>query len=202
MNEYLAKQFVKYAQKHRDLEELQRIKIQYVCQVLLGETEKLLVLFALFALAGRTREFLLILLCLLTVRHYVGGVHFKTTFSCLMATIGICVLILYLGRYVLLEEQLRTVIYSGNMLLAYFFAPIPSVNRVSPSVTERWKTKGKGLFALGLMTVAGRLLGAVWEQYIVWAFLVMQVETVIAILLSVYIEKGGKKHEKCSSKSK
>ena len=62
-------------------------KIDYALKAILGEAFKLVVLLIIFFFLGKVNFFMFSLLILMTIRSFSGGIHFDTTFKCLVFTI-------------------------------------------------------------------------------------------------------------------
>lgn len=197
----MSKLFVSYIEKYRILDECQKQKIQYSFCVIVGEVEKLVSLFVFFMIMKRILPFMIVLGTLIGVRRYMGGIHFKSAMACFLASFAICSSVIWLGETVCLPKDSRPFVYIGCLLLTYLFAPLPSENRVLGSAAENYRTKAKGMLAVGILILAGHVLEAVLAQYILWALIAIQIETIIKVFM-IHYKKGGEadgSEQKCNS---
>ena len=190
MNNWLSTIFIQYVEKYRALDECQKEKIKYRFCTIIGEIEKIVIFFIFFILIKRGIPFCIVLITLVVVRRYVGGVHFNNFVLCFWTSFVICGLTIWMGEKIKITEVYKSFIYLGGLTITYLFSPFPSENKVLGTKEQRYKTKGEGLFFMGVLIVVGNMIKR-WEQYILWSMVVIEIESMIKVFIMCY-KKGGR----------
>ena len=84
----LTDKIIDYFKKNNiELSRTDLMKMKYALQVILGDFLKFVILFVIFLCFKKLDLFLLSLAVLITLRPFAGGIHCKTSISCLAITL-------------------------------------------------------------------------------------------------------------------
>ena len=75
-----------------DVADVQCAKVCYAVESIVGDLQKDLVLFVIFAVSGFFREFLFCFVTVNLVRRFLGGIHMKTNIGCTVASVSVYVI--------------------------------------------------------------------------------------------------------------
>lgn len=121
-------------------------KMKYSMQVIWNEVTKLIILLFLFMLLDKVNLFIFSVGILFSIRVLSGGLHFKGSLICLMATLCFFSLVLLvLPNLIVLSLNLAIVLMAISTIIIYSFSPIPSSFR--PIVNQKRKRTLKYLSA-------------------------------------------------------
>lgn len=123
-------------------------KIRYAIISVLSESSKFLFMLLIFSLMGRTKEFLVALIVLLSIRNFTGGIHLKHYISCLCFSIGFLALILLFASTFRIPESMQAIIMELGIMLVYWIGPISSDSRPEPSKKQKFNYKLIACFIL------------------------------------------------------
>lgn len=138
------KQLKKLLQKECNYTDFQIQQIQYFLLSLASETSKFLILLIFFKHISKTLEMLISTIALLSVRLFMGGIHFKHYLPCLLFTFGI----FYTGIcifpfYVHLNVAAVLTILNLCILLNYLTGPVLSSYRTPLTKAQKRSSSTK-----------------------------------------------------------
>lgn len=133
------------SEKYSDYE-IARIRYAGIC--VLSESSKFIIMLLIFSLMGRTKEFIIALLVLLSIRNFTGGIHLKHYISCLCFSIGFLTLIILSASILHIPELVQTIIMELGVVLIYWIGPISSDSRPEPSKKQKFNYKLFACFVL------------------------------------------------------
>ena len=84
-----------------DVADMQCAKVCYAVESIVGDLQKDLVLFVIFAVSGFFREFLFCFVTVNLVRRFLGGIHMKTNIGCTVASVSVYVIAVAGGVHVI-----------------------------------------------------------------------------------------------------
>lgn len=180
LNQKLAELFINYVKKYRELEAIQSIKINYSFCVILSEVEKIGMLFLVFALCNRGKEFLIILTILAITKHFTGGVHFNKVESCFISSLVIVTTIILCGFQIELLRIQKIFIYLSLLLMSYLFAPIQSKNHLLMSQSQKRQIKAKCIVWIIALYILTEVLQIREEDYVTWTLLLVEIDLLVA----------------------
>lgn len=111
-----------------DFTDFEMQKINYTISVFKCEFSKIIILGAAFAFLGIFREFMVLMLMLIPVRRYSGGVHFRHYSSCFIFTALFFALPVLL-RHIVLSYPLQLAILGISIAVTYIVGPVTAPNR-------------------------------------------------------------------------
>jgi accessory gene regulator B len=105
-------------------------KIDYALKALLGEGFKLVILFIIFFYLGKLHFFFFSLLLLMTIRSFAGGMHFDTTFKCLVFTTLFFIVTSFIAPNILIKNfNTYYILGSISFIIICIKSPCPSHKR-------------------------------------------------------------------------
>ncbi|MBD5474817.1 MAG: accessory gene regulator B family protein [Lachnospiraceae bacterium] len=124
-------------------------QIKYILCSFSSEISKLILLAVFFTCIGKVPEFIVSVICLLTVRSYTGGIHLKHYFSCLLLSfiiffLGICILPVHTSLNVL--EIL--IILGIDIAAVYLLGAVPSPYRLPLTPKQRRHSSNKAAISI------------------------------------------------------
>ena len=180
LNQKLAERFVNYVKKYRELEAIQSVKIKYSFCAILSEVEKIGMLFLVFCLCKREKEFLIILMLLAITKHYTGGVHFSSVCSCFFSSLAIITMIILCGSHIELLRIQKILIYLSSLLMSYLFAPIQSKNHLIMSQSQKRQIKVKCIVWIIALYILTEVLQIRKGDYVTWTLLLVEIDLLVA----------------------
>ena len=128
--------YIKNNSKFNKLEELEQI--QYAITTILNETFKIVILITLFSVIGKLNYLLFSMIILLSLRLFGGGLHAKTSLSCLMWTILFFILTSIIAP--LLPKLNQSIYYALGLLnLVVIIVRAPYPNPIRPIKKKKRK---------------------------------------------------------------
>lgn len=103
-------------------------RLDYTLSVFKCECSKLVILAVVFAVWGRFPEYLVVLLTLLPVRRYSGGIHFNHYRSCFLFTTLFLMLPVLLNSIVF-PLSVQLIVLAFNIGITYAVGPVTSQKR-------------------------------------------------------------------------
>ena len=169
----------KLTSKKYDEEDIQCLKCVYALECILAEGEKTIVIFLFFALFHQAMQFFACFITTVLIRTFLGGIHQKTMFRCVMFSILIYTAAILCGHYIEIPTLIMVVIVLGEMVIVYLFAPIPSKERPIYTQSQRKKLKFNALAGVAICSVI--LIGfSEVRNTMVWMMLLQQIECYLA----------------------
>lgn len=111
-----------------DFTDFEMQKINYTISVFKCEFSKILVLGAAFAFLGIFPEFMVMMVALIPIRRYSGGIHFKRYSSCFIFTALFFALPVLLN-HIVLSYPLQLAILDISIAVTYIVGPVTAPNR-------------------------------------------------------------------------
>ena len=126
-------------------------KIDYALKALLGEAFKLLVLYIIFFTLGKINLFIFSLLILMTIRIFAGGIHFNTTFKCLLFTILFFIVTSFIAPNIYIRNfNICYLIGIISFIIICIKSPCPSPKRPIKSKKRRRILKNLSIFSTAI----------------------------------------------------
>lgn len=136
-----------------DVADVQCAKVCYAVESIVGDLQKDLVLFVIFAVSGFFREFLFCFVTVNLVRRFLGGIHMKTNIGCTVASVSVYVIAVAGGVHVIFPYPVVAGLLLFTMYLMATIAPLPSPNRPVYKGERKKKIQQKGLIGLGVLSI-------------------------------------------------
>lgn len=178
-----------YVEKSGD----RRERIYYSVMVLLTETEKILLNLFLFMCFGQMLSAVCVILVILSLRIFMGGMHRKTTIGCILQTFLTISFIIICSKKVYFTSVAMYGLYLVTVILIWCSTPLPSEKRICYSDNQKVVFKLKAMTVLVCLIVFAQMLGQAVKNLILWAMLIQLLEVYICFICSR--KKGGKAHE-------
>ncbi len=139
----------KSIQTHSDrIDESQIDQMRYAIETLLSECSKLILLILFFTYWGQLQAFLYAFVFFSISRIFSGGLHFSTYWRCLLGTLVLYSLMIWIPPINSLIT--KTVVVGFSMIMTLIFAPITDIKR---PITHRRKRIRSKLLTLIIISV-------------------------------------------------
>ncbi len=132
-------------------DEIQRIKAEYIINIILGEILKFGSLGTAFASVGVGQEYITATYSILSTRTFAGGLHENEEWKCILHTAA------FIGGSIALSKRIQPgflfpAVWTSLLVLFMKYAPIVSVQRGEYSGKQRCRMKCMSI--LGLISIA------------------------------------------------
>lgn len=175
---------------YNDLPENEKQAIYWGNKLIGVELSKFIILLIIFIIMGKWGEFLISITMLLPLRCNLGGLHFKTYYSCLFATFVIFFIAIFLLPNIILSRTLVSLLMGCCILLTWKLGPIMNPTRPPLQKSKIIKLKKRAVLILIFYTVLYCTFPN--NTYIICSIWIT-VEQTLQLLLSKY--KGGIQHD-------
>lgn len=106
------------------------LKINYVINVILNDILKLLIVGIIFTILDKTSLFILSLNILISLRLFIGGIHCKTSMSCLLVTILHFFITTIISQILInINIIICIIFFIISIVLILIYAPCPNKKR-------------------------------------------------------------------------
>lgn len=187
-NDKIARRIMNMLETEQYGDELTVAKVQYALQVLLDESEKLVLLSLLFGLCHEVGEFYLAYLALGSLRTFMGGSHRKTMVGCLLSSAVNFGVILVLSEFFTLPVS---AVGGVVILLAVeinSWAPLASPQQLHYTDMQRSGMKKKAMAVLAFWGCIFPFLPAGLGNIVLWALIFQETEV---LLVALYRSRKG-----------
>lgn len=177
----IVRYFIYTLWKQKIFSHLEIRKIKYSLEVILNELLKLVVLILIFASLKSLEVLLFSLVFLIPIRIFSGGIHFESSFKCLIFTAGFFLLIL--AFYPLLPSKNPSLYFLSfiSLTLITIFSPAP--NEYRPNVVQKNRATYKMLaFAITLGSLALLYLLIESQKYFAVGFITIMLQATQLII--------------------
>lgn len=104
-------------------------RIQYTLKVIGFELSKMIMMFFIFLIFGKAKEYLISLLVLCSLRAFSGGAHMKHYWTCFLCSLFVLSLSVCFFPLLPLPEYSISLSTGLCMVITYYIGPIPSKQR-------------------------------------------------------------------------
>ena len=173
-----------------DLGSDEKAMIRYSLEVVVNTIIKLLMVFVAFLLIGRPLEFFFILVCVVGLRSFSGGLHFESFSGCVIFT-----LIYFLGTLIISQLLPATdlLIYITCLIafvITLLFAPVISPKRPKYPIKKIRRFKMASLIFIIIYLGAYRVIGNhAFFEITVWGLIIHIIQLFIGKGVNYHVEK-------------
>lgn len=172
-NEWLIK---KYLRSCSMLSEFDKERIKYSMNLLLNEGEKIMALVLLFGVIGQLKTFIFSFVVLMSIRAFVGGIHFSTRCRCFSFTLLFFMMVMFLSNFIIINQQTKLVISGLSLINTMLCAPLPSKHRVLVLERGRDILRKRSVIMVLIWIVVSVMLSEKLSNVIVWTVVLQQME--------------------------
>lgn len=122
-----------------DFTDFEMQKMNFTISVIKYEFSKFIILGIVFALVGLFREYVVLMLTLILIRTFSGGIHFNHFSSCFLFTAIFIALPVLLSSIVVLPHTIQVIILAASVSITYLTGPVTSPKRL-PLQYGRYRT--------------------------------------------------------------
>lgn len=189
------KQLRKLLQTECDYTDFQMQQIRYILLSLASEASKFLILLIFFKHISKTLEMLISIIALLSVRLFMGGIHFKHYLPCLLFTFGIFYSgICILPFYVHLNVAAVLTVLNLCILLNYLTGPVLSSYRIPLTKAQKRSSSIKASTSILLYIIIIFVFQE--NDYLYTGFWMIVLQTFqLIIAKTIIFTKGNHTHE-------
>ena len=175
------------------LSEFDKERIRYSMNMLLNEAEKIVVLVLQFGVVGQLDMFVLSFMVLMSLRAFVGGMHFTKRWQCFLFTLLFFVVVIVSSKIVLINQVTRLLIGGLALINIVFCAPLPSRHRILVLERGRDILRKRAVITMFIWIVVSVMLSEKLSNVIVWTITMQQFE--ILYYQIIFKRKEEKYHE-------
>lgn len=121
--------------------DLELKKIAYGLECIFDDITKIIPYFIVFWIFSLHKYYLIVLLFFCPIRLFTGGYHAKTYWGCFFVTFITFCVIIFMGKYILINKFILIALLFISFILVCIFAPVDNVNKRIKS--EQWRMKVK-----------------------------------------------------------
>lgn len=160
--------------KYNNFSDDKRYEIEYVLTSLSFELIKMVIVLILSYLVGYFKESLLVLITMMCTKPFIGGYHEDSQFKCLIATIIILMIILYLSIFNSLNLISIILINALCIFTIYHKAPILNKNMMITKDSLIRKNKFFGVLNSLILAFIALFLHqrGIYSSIITWTILI------------------------------
>lgn len=168
-------------------------RIQYTLLCISSELSKMLLLLFLFAIFGKSKEYLVGICVLCSLRTYSGGMHMKHYWSCLLCSFIVIFPATCLLPLIPLTDICKRTIIGVCCIITYIIGPIPSKQRPLFSYSSWKKFRMKSILTIGIYFVIALLFPKfTYMNIVVWTISIQTLQ----LIITNFMQKGEQRYEK------
>lgn len=184
----------KYLNSCGSLDEFDKERIAYSMNILLNEFEKIVLIMLLFASVGKLELFIFSFIVLMSLRIFIGGIHFSTRCGCFIFTSIFFITVMVLSNYVIIGTCIiKLIIFGVAIMSIVLFAPLPSKHRMLVLEGRKYRLKRYSVFVMIIWAMLSLLVMRKLANVVIWTVIMQQLEI---LYYEIFIRrKETKKHE-------
>lgn len=188
MTREIANCIVIWITSHKELTEIETIKIRYGLELLVKQIPKLLVSLIAAYLTGTVFEVLLVISSFSLIKSFAHGLHAKTSMGCMVMTV-ICMNIgTILMKKMFISFHLMTVIFSLGAICVWKYAPRDTRKRPIVGKKRRDKMRSKCLIMYGICFLIATIFYQAIGKYLMYG-VVLEVTSILPITYKLLKEE-------------
>ena len=160
------------------------VKISYLFEMLLSETEKIILISILFTLMGYGSNIVAVFFVIMFVRRYIGGNHCNSYIACLICSVTICGMAVLTGVYFELSSFFRICIVIVAIAINNLLAPVKMANRPVLRWDDVKKIKRKGNIGILLVVIVGRVVSDTIGNTLFTTLLLLDMDCLVAGMIN------------------
>lgn len=160
----------------------------YSLEVILSELSKIIVLIFLFSLVHKSMDALLILAFTVPLRINIGGFHMKKYSSCLMVSFVYCSVIIALGHYTTIHQQILLGLSAICFFIVYLIAPVIPLERLEAQSLPKHRLKFRALLVISIYISTFLMWNSKYAHYTQWVTIVQTV-LLLCSLGGLYVQR-------------
>ena len=177
----------KYISSCGETNDFNRERIEYALKILLNEGEKIFGILVFFICMGLAKAFALSFVVLMSMRIFIGGIHFTTRLKCFSFTTLFFMIVIHMSEYFVLCKVVGVVVGCVAFVNIILFAPLKSKHRILVTEGRRIHLRKCALVALVIWLIFYSALEDNEANLIMWTVVMQQTE----LLYGAYLERRG-----------
>lgn len=166
----------RYINNCGDISDYDKVRISYSLDLVLGEGEKLMLLMLFFMLFEKTFFLMLALSVLMSLRIYIGGIHFSTRFRCFSFTLFFFICVYFFSSLIYVNKIIGLMICGVALVNICLCAPLASKHRILVSEKGKIKLKKRAMIVMIVWLVVYIMSSVGVSNIIIWTVTIQQLE--------------------------
>ena len=173
INNWLIK---KYLNQRSELGEFDKERIEYALGILINESEKILAIVIIFIMICRVEMFLISFVVLMSLRIFIGGLHFSTRSGCFVFSTLFFVTTVFLSEFFYINKLVGLIIGCLACINISSCAPLASKHRILVTERGRKTLRKQSMVMLTIWLVCYMVLRKMVANVIIWTVIMQQME--------------------------
>ena len=177
----------KYISSCDEINDFDRERIEYALKILLNESEKIFGVLVFFICMGKAKAFAFSFVVLMSMRIFIGGIHFTTRWRCFSFTTLFFMIVIHMSEYFVLCKVVGVVVGCVAFVNVILFAPLKSKHRILVTEGRRIHLRKCALVVLVIWLIFYSASEDNVANLIMWTVVMQQTE----LLYGAYLERRG-----------
>ena len=166
----------KYLRSCSRLSEFDKERIKYALSVILDEIEKVIGVLFVFKLLGRLQMFFVSFVVLMSLRVFVGGIHFEKRYQCFMFTLSFFLISVFMSEIFIIYKTAGFIICCLGLMNIVLCVPLPSKHRILVSERREKRLRNRAMLVMSIWTICYIWSNTIVANLILWTVIVQQHE--------------------------
>lgn len=173
INTWLIRRFLSVCTK---LSEFEKGKVEYALSILLDEAEKLMGILVVFIFSGRVKMFCVSLVVLMSLRIFIGGLHFGKRYQCFLFTLSFFMVTVLLSEAFIIGKAMGLLVLCLCLINIVLCAPLPSKHRILVSERGKKRLRNRAVIAMLMWMICYILCDGILANIMLWTAIMQQLE--------------------------
>ena len=166
----------RYLSVRNELSVFEKEKVEYALSILLNEIEKVIGVLSVFIFTGKVKMFLLSFVVLMSLRIFIGGLHFNKRYQCFLFTLLFFLVTVLLSEVFIIDKAMGCLVFCFSLINIVLCAPLPSRHRVLVSEGGKKRLRNMTILILSMWMICYIFLNGISANIILWTIIVQQLE--------------------------
>jgi len=172
-----------------ELSEVEKIKLRYMLEVIIGEVHKMVIIFIPFFLLDEVWAYVYCFTALFIIRPMTGGFHIKSFLGCLTFSSCFLALCMLFVKTIPLQQPLLSIICFFDLVVLGCFAPIVPKQRPQYSEHKMFQSKLQSIMVVVIHFGLYVLSNHPYFTYAVWVITLQCLQLLFAEGGNIYERK-------------
>lgn len=174
----------KYLSGCSQLSEFDKERIKYALSVILDEIEKVIGVLFVFILLGRLQMFFMSFVVLMSLRVFIGGIHFQKRYQCFLFTLSFFLISVFMSEIFIIYKTAGFIICCLGLTNIVLCAPLPSKHRILVSERREKRLRNRAMFIMAIWMICYIWSNKIVANLILWTVIVQQLEILYYIIFN------------------
>jgi accessory gene regulator B len=186
MNKLIRCIIKKISETNSHFTDLELKKMEYGLLCLFDEVTKIIPYYIIFYLFSLQHYYVVVFMFFCPIRLFSGGYHSKTYWGCFFISLVNYWLIIFIGKYIMINAIISIIVLAGSVLLVCIFSPVDNINKRIKSEKRRKKLKYFSVVTTFLLSVLCYLVPDRFFTTAVISILAAVVMMMIGYIINMY----------------